>query len=622
DCVITADHSGRILDFNPAAEKTFGYRREEVVGRTLAETIVPPHLRRAHSAGFRRYLEVGDAKVLERRLEMTGMRADGSEFPVELAITAIENGGRPLFAAYLRDITARRQRDEEMRTSVSLLNATLESTADGILVVNREGTIVNFNHKFVDMWRIPHEIIAARDDERALNCILDQLKDPEAFLARVRELYDSDTEGYDVVEFKDGRVFERYSQPQRVGDKSVGRVWSFRDMTDKRRLESDLLQAQKMEAVGQLAGGIAHDFNNLLAVIANYATFLEEDIDAADPRHSDVVGIRSAAERGAKLVRQLLVFSRKEIVEPQVLDLSEVVLDLEKLLARTIGENIRLSLKQPTSVWPVKVDPGQVEQVLMNLVVNARDAMPTGGELEIETSNAEVGPDPVRHRLSLNPGRYVRVCVRDSGNGMTEEVKARVFEPFFTTKGRGEGTGLGLASVYGIVERAGGHVYVESFPGQGSVFDMYLPVTKERKQAVTSDVPESPGLASGETILVVEDEEGVREIVSRILRRHDYEVRTASSGSEAIELAEIIEGRFDLLLTDVIMPGMSGRALVEELQAVGHDFKILYMSGYAEDIVAREGLLAEGEELIQKPFSADELLVKIRNVLHSVQVAR
>lgn len=615
DCVITADHDGRIVDFNPAAERTFGYRRSDVVGKTLAQTIIPPNLREAHAAGLKRYLESGRASVLDRRIELTGMRADGTEFPAELAITAVDDGGEPLFAAYLRDITERKRSEEETRTSMSLLHATLESTADGILVVDRDGAIVNFNRKFVDMWRIPKEIIESRDDDRALGFILDQLKDPDAFIARVRELYDSDEHGYDVVDFKDGRVFERYSQPQRVGDENVGRVWSFRDMTDQKRLEGDLRQAQKMEAVGQLAGGVAHDFNNLLAVIMNYASFLEREISPADGMHGDIAAIRSAAERGAKLVRQLLVFSRKEIVSPQVLDVNAVVGDMEKLLGRTIGENIDLSLSQGRELRPVKLDPGQVEQILMNLVVNARDAMPRGGKLEIDTANVEVGDELLGRYPFMKEGPYVRLCVRDSGTGMSEEVRARIFEPFFTTKGRGEGTGLGLATVYGIVKRVGGYVYVDSVPEQGTVFEVYLPVTAERGPAREKDVSDPLPKASGETIVAVEDEADVRDIVTRVLTESGYRVLEASSGQEAIDHFLAEDGPIDLVLTDVIMPGMSGKVLVERLSDMGHRFKTLYMTGYADDIIARQGVLEEGEELVQKPFLPDELLAKVREVL-------
>ncbi|MGH2729354.1 MAG: response regulator, partial [Actinomycetota bacterium] len=434
-------------------------------------------------------------------------------------------------------------------------------------------------------------------------------------------LYNSpDAEGFDVLEFKDGRIFERYSQPQRVGGRSVGRVWSFRDLTQHRRLEDDLRQAQRMEAVGQLAGGIAHDFNNLLAVIANYAEFLEESIDVSDERRADVTEIRQAAERGAKLVRQLLTFSRKEVVQPHTLDINQVASDLEQLLGRTIGENIDLSLKRANALWPVKMDRGQVEQILMNLAVNARDAMPNGGNLEIVTTNVDADESRTRPHAFLAPGRYVRVRVADSGMGMSDEVKARLFEPFFTTKGRGEGTGLGLATVYGIVKAAAGYIHVDSAPAMGAVFDVYLPVTPEHKQSVTSKPLQPAAPAAGETILVVEDEEAVGAIVARILTRHGYEVLSASTSREAIDIFEARDGAIDLLLTDVVMPEMSGKLLAQQLQALRGGLNVLYMSGYADDIVAREGVLGEGEKLIQKPFGANDLLLKVRDVLKHERV--
>jgi PAS domain S-box-containing protein len=620
DCVITADHRGRIVDFNPAAERTFGYRREDVVGRTLAETIIPPSYRGAHKAGFEKYLRTGRSTVLDQRVELVAMRADGSEFPTELAITAIEDGDKPLFAAYLRDITERKRSEEETGRSMSLLQATLESTADGILVVDREGHMVDFNQKFLDMWRIPEDVAAARDDDQVLAFILDQTQDPDAFLARVRELYDSDEDGFDEVVFKDGRVFERYSKPQLVRNEKVGRVWSFRDLTDQRKLEGELRWSQKMEAVGQLAGGIAHDFNNLLAVIINYATFLQEDIDPGDDRHADVGGILGAAERGATLVRQLLVFSRKEIVNPEVLDLNEIVREMETLLGRTIGENVGLVLALAEETWAIKADQGQLEQILMNLAVNARDAMPSGGELAITTENVEAAEDHLDLAPHMEPGPYVRLTVRDSGTGMTEDVKARIFEPFFTTKGRGKGTGLGLATVYAIVKRLRGYIRTDSASGKGTAFDIYLPRTTDRPRVAETAREEHVHRASGETIVVVEDEVGVRDTVTRILTRAGYTVLAAASGEEALELIENQGDDVDLVLTDVIMAGISGKLMTERLLDRGHRFRTLYMSGYADDIVAREGVLAEGEELIQKPFAAEDLLLRIGRVLEAAPV--
>src|SRR5262245_31484827 len=345
DCIVTIDHTGRVIDFNPAAERTFGYRRGDIIGRPMVDLIVPRALREAHRKGFARYLETGEARVIGQRIELTGMRSDQSEFPVELTVTRVPGAEPPVFTGFIRDVAERRAAEAELRGTLSLLTATLESTADGILVVDRHGKIVSLNRKFVSMWKIPQSILDSRDDDQAIAFVLSQLKELEAFLSQVRDLYaQPEAESFDVLEFKDGRVFERYSMPQRIDGHSVGRVWSFRDVTERRRAELELReselqlrQSQKMDAVGRLAGGVAHDFNNLLTVILGYCGTLIERLGAGDPMRHAADEIQGAAERAAALTRQLLAFSRKQMLEPKVLDLNAALAGTGQLLRRLIG---------------------------------------------------------------------------------------------------------------------------------------------------------------------------------------------------------------------------------------------------------------------------------------------
>jgi two-component system cell cycle sensor histidine kinase/response regulator CckA len=504
------------------------------------------------------------------------------------------------------------QSEARKEESLSRLRATLESTADGILVVDREGNIVDYNGKFLDMWRIPESVMQSKDDEKAISYVLDQLIDPNAFVAKVQQLYEApESSSSDILEFKDGRIFERYSQPQVMAGTTVGRVWSFRDMTEQRHLEGNLRQAQKMEAIGQLAGGIAHDFNNLLSVIQNYAMFLAESLDGDDSKIRDVEEIRRAAERAASLTHQLLTFSRKEVVQPVVLRPNAAVAEVAKLLERTLPEDIELSLRTGTEVRQVEIDAGQLDQLLMNLAINASDAMPNGGTLTFETRNVSLREETRVVTGTMQPGYYVVIGVADTGCGMDKQVMERIFEPFFTTKARGTGTGLGLATVYGIIEQAGGHISVESQPGRGTTFELYLPALPED---VTSD--ESPqqhevSRGRGETVLVAEDEEGVRGVVTRILSRNGYTVLPAPSGSKALDIFSRQTEEIDVVLTDVIMPGMSGKELADRVEELRPGIPILYMSGYEDRTISQRGVLKG------KPFTATELLREIERALEA-----
>ncbi|HEY1186856.1 MAG TPA: ATP-binding protein [Gemmata sp.] len=379
-------------------------------------------------------------------------------------------------------------------------------------------------------------------------------------------------------------------------------------MREREALENQLIQAGKMEAVGQLAGGIAHDFNNLLTIINGYAEVLLGALPPGDRLREPVREIYRAGERSAELTQQLLAFSRRQVLAPRVLDLNAVVLGAASLLRRVIGEDVRLTTVLPPGAWAVRADPGQLEQVLMNLAVNARDAMPTGGHLTIETRNVEFGAA----RPEGREGRFVETTVSDTGTGMTAEVRARIFEPFFTTKGSGKGTGLGLATVFGIVEQSGGHIDVDSAPGLGTAFKVYLPATNEKP----ADAPAGGGPVRGgaERVLLVEDQAEVRRFGALALRACGYAVTEAGGGRAALDQVER-EGPPDLLVTDVVMPEMGGRELAEALRTRCPGLRVLFVSGYTDDAVVRHGLLTEEVEFLQKPYTADALARKVREVL-------
>jgi PAS domain S-box-containing protein len=385
-----------------------------------------------------------------------------------------------------------------------------------------------------------------------------------------------------------------------------------------RRSEEQLIQAQKMEAVGQLAGGLAHDFNNLVSVITGYCGFLQRDLAADDARVSDVKEIQAAAESAASLTRQLLAFSRKQVLQPRIVNLNDSVEQLEHMLRRLIGAQIEIKTKLDADLQLVKADPNQLDQVIMNLAVNARDAMPGGGELTLETENVQLDEEYARTHPGVHAGPHALLCIRDNGIGMSAETQSRIFEPFFTTKEPGMGTGLGLSTVYGIVRQSGGHIWVYSEEGLGTVFKLYFPVTEEAAEETTAARTPDEALQGSETVLVVDDSESLRPVVTRILRQYGYAVADAASGDEAVRLAEGHSGPVHLLLTDIVMPGMTGPELARDLSRWHPDLRVLFMSGYADNAVVREGLRHPSAGFIEKPFSPETLAREVRRALDTI----
>src|SRR5579883_129581 len=551
-------------------------------------------------------------------IEMRVVRLDGRTVPVYSVTTPLTDRDQPSFLVALSDLTERERSQE-------LLRAVMGSVPDPIITIDDRGHIIAINPATERMFGYTATELIGRN----VNLLMGEPHGSNHDEYITHFIHTGQPKvmgvGRELLHLrKDGSVFpgEMTLTEFRIdGQRHFTGV--IRDTTGRKKLEEQLRQAQKMEAVGNLAGGIAHDFNNILTVINGYSDMTLSQLPPKDPNRAAVAAIRSAGDRAARLTQQLLAFSRKAIVEPKILDLNEVLGESVRLLRRLIGEDIVLASVFDPNLCPIKIDPGQLEQAIMNLVVNARDAMPTGGRLTIETRNVTLGEDDVANYPDLKPGAYVRLAVTDTGCGMTEEVKARIFEPFFTTKGVGKGTGLGLAVVHGVVKQAGGHVAVYSEVGVGTTFTLLFPATPATPSGPSSGVIGVP-IRGTETILLVEDEEAVRTIARIALQTQGYTVLEASSGVEAIRVAEHHPGPIHLLVTDVVMPETGGRQLADSLRTRRTGLGVLYMSGYTDDAVVRHGVVDAADAFIQKPFTPLGLARKVRSVLddlagHSAQ---
>jgi two-component system cell cycle sensor histidine kinase/response regulator CckA len=489
----------------------------------------------------------------------------------------------------------------QLRAAEAELQGVFSAMTDVVLVLSREGQYLKVPSTNARGLYAPSSEMVGRNVRDVL-----PLQDAEKGFEAINKAIESgEPVSYDYsIEFPDGtRWFS--ACVTRLNDDAV--VWVARDVTERRTLEAQLLQVQKMDSVGMLAGGVAHDFNNILTAIGAHTTFLLESLDADDPRHEDARQIKLGADRAASLTRQLLAFSRKQMLKPVVLDLNTIVAQIHEMLRRIVGEDIRIVPTLAHDLAPVLADPTQIQQVLLNLVVNARDAMPRGGVLAIETRNVNIDAAQAAVRPGFVAGRYVRLAVTDDGVGMSEEVQARIFEPFFTTKDMGRGTGLGLSTVYGIVKQSSGYIYVESAPNRGTTFEVFLPRVGRRRtdDAGEEEIDELP--RASETILLVEDEPSVRAVASRVLNRQGYRVLQAVDGREAIQIASRHAGHIDLVLTDAVMPGMGGADVAREIRAARPSVKVLFMSGYTEDEIIRRQILVEPTAFLEKPFTASAL---------------
>ena len=607
------DADGRFVKINDTELSWLGYRREEIE-RMAFKDLLTPESRKEFDRHFAALQESGSVQDLELELR----RKDGSLLPVVVNSTAIRDfQGRFLRTrSTLFDATQRKQAEAALRMSEERLRLVLDSTGEGIYALDPEGKCTLCNPAAVRLlgYASAEELL-----ERPLHELIHHSHaDGAPYPAEACRSMQAARQGVgvevddEVFWRKDGSSLpvEYRSYPVMHNQQPVGLVVSFSDVTQRRSLEQQIRQAQKMEAVGRLAAGIAHDFNNLLTVINGYSEMLLEaelDPDAQDKLRS----VRAAGDRAAMLTHQLLAFSRQQVLQPRVLDLNAVVRSLEPLLRRSIGEDIELTCTLAADLQPVQADPSQIDQVLMNLVVNARDAMPDGGRLEIETGNAELDETFVKLHAGLAPGRYAQLRVRDSGTGMRPETQSHIFEPFFTTKPQGKGTGLGLPTVFGIARQSGGTVLVDSEWGRGTTMEVYLPVFQGAAKLAPIVLPAAAGeraAGGGETVLVVEDEHDLRRLLLEVLRGRGYTVLEASRPEQALELSQQYPGQIDLLVTDVVMPNMNGPALAGKLQQQRPGLPVLFISGYSEPAQAPRPFL-------KKPFPPEALAQAVRALL-------
>jgi len=622
DAIVTTDLTGVVLTWNPGAEHLYGHTADTMLGQPI-DRIIPPE-RRATEDEVRDLVGTGGRMD---RYRTSRRHADGTEIAVSLLVSPLldMSGAIVGLTTTARDISDRERAEARVQ-------AVLDAAPDALLGVDDAGHVVLVNAEAERMFDLPrHDLtrMAVRrllpDGLPAASVVLRTAGDP---IALGTERLDSPTGplgwATQTARRRDGsEVPVDISCSALHTDNGLIVVAAVRDITDRlaaqaeqqslreeaeqQKMEARFQRTQRLESLGQLAGGIAHDFNNLLAVILNYASFIVEDA-AGTALSADAEQIARAARRGSDLTHQLLAFARREVIRPRPLDVNTVVTEVHQMLRRSIGEHITLNTNTTAGLPAVMADPGQLEQVLVNLAVNARDAMPAGGQLTIDTATVEVDDEHAAFRAGLKPGTYVRIRVSDTGTGMPKEVIDKAFDPFFTTKPSGQGTGLGLATVYGIVTQAGGTVQIYSEAGFGTTITMLLPITDAAVR------PEAPAVSVGDfhgygtTVLVVEDETALREVTERILLRAGYTVLTAPDGVSALRVADGYPDRIDVLLTDVIMPGMLGKDIAEAMVAARPETRVLFMSGYAQPVLTTHGTLAAGVRLLEKPFTSAELV--------------
>jgi len=601
------------LTWNDAVETVFGHKQTKIYPEIQWwRDHLHPDDRDRVVAGVQAVLDAGGTSWTD---QYRYQRADGTYANVmDRGYIARDNAGVPQrMIGAMTDITEKSRSEAAIRFQAQLLNAVQQA----VVATDPDGIVIFWN-KFAEKlygWAA-EEAVGKQIEELTPSPFL---RDHAAEIVERGAAGESWT-GEFLVQGKSGKPFPALLTTSPVRDQRgsvLGYVRVSIDLTERRNLEEQFRQSQKMDAVGRLAGGIAHDFNNLLTVIRLNTEIIIDGFDPTDPRSEDVKQIRIAAERASSLTRQLLAFSRKQILQPRVLDLNSVVASVEPMLRRLIGEDIAIASSAAARGYIV-ADPGQIEQILVNLVVNARDAMPQGGTISIETENVELDETYTSEHAPVIPGRYIMLAVGDTGVGMNRDTREHAFDPFFTTKEAGKGTGLGLATVYGIVKQSGGYVWIYSEVGLGTTLKLYFPEVSSAAAFKTGEykvIPKGEQIRGSETILLVEDEEAVRDLTSRILEKRGYRVIPAQDGREAMEIAAREAEHIDLVLTDIVMPGMNGRGLVERLGGVRPGIKSLYMSGYTDDDIVRRGFIEPSKAFLQKPFTSEALLQTVRKVL-------
>jgi len=609
DAIIGKTLDGTITSWNAGAERIYGYSANEALGRSIS-ILVPPD----RAEEIPQILEKLKRGEHVRNYETVWVRKDGKRIDTSVTTSLVKDSSGKLTGVSIigRDITERKRAEE----ALIKLRKAVDTSGEVIFMTDREGVITFVNPEFTRLYGYTEQEVVGKTTPRVLKS---GSRSPEEYASFWKTILDKRVGKEEWVnKTKDGRLVNIENATNPILDEQ-GDITGFlaiqRDITERKVLEGQLRQAQKMEAVGRLAGGIAHDFNNLLTIIAGYSDMMLSRLAADDPLRAHVSEIRIAGDRAASLTRQLLAFSRQQVLAPQVLDLNAVVANMDKMLRRLIGEHIDLVTVCEKRLWHVKADPGQLEQVIMNLAVNARDAMPKGGKLTLETANVELDGAYARAHVAVKPGRYIMLAVSDTGCGMDSETQSHLFEPFFTTKERGKGTGLGLSTVYGIVKQSGGNVWVYSELGRGATFKVYLPQVDEPLEEPRPVEARAVPARATETVLVVEDEVSVRSLVRGVLESRGYRVLEACHGADALSISDQHGGPIHLLLTDVVMPEMSGRDLASRVMPRRPEIRVLYMSGYTDDAIIHNGVLDAGTAFLQKPFTPDALARKVREVL-------
>ena len=609
DGIVIADRESYYIDANPSICAMLGYSREELIGLHASDIVAATEIQHIGSA-LRVIMSASDY-----HREWQFRRKDGSLFCADVIATVMPDGN---LLGMIRDVTERNEAVEALRTAEERMRFALENAEIGIWDMDYTTGVLRWSKiieghyglrpgTFGGTFEAFVERVHPADRAAVVATFGQASKAGLEFSLQNRALWDDGT-----VRWLSGAgrvLMDEHGAPRRAVGISM-------DVSERHTLEGQYQQAQKMEAIGRLAGGVAHDFNNLLTVILGYCGLLVTDSKPGDPRLAAIVEIQQAGARASELTRQLLAFSRKQIIQPALLHLNQIMADLQVMLERLIGEDVKVVFRPEPALGLVKADRGQVEQILMNLAVNARDAMPAGGTLTIETANVELDEQYATTHVGVTPGPYVLLTVTDTGTGMTPEVQARLFEPFFTTKEPGKGTGLGMATVYGIVTGSGGSVSVSSEPGKGTAFQVYFPQVDdvELDAVVPASAASAASLTGTQTVLLVEDEDGVRLLARKLLERLGYTVLPAAGLAEAVRVFED-HPSIDLLLTDVVMPGGSGPELARQLIEQRPALNVIYMSGYTEDAIVKHGVLEPGVAFLNKPFTSQTLGQKIRDVL-------
>jgi two-component system cell cycle sensor histidine kinase/response regulator CckA len=607
---IFVQSEGRFAYLNPAACRLLGASGpKDLLGKHFMERIAPEYHNRIRER-IRLQLETGETAV---PMEQTYLRLDGSQVPVETTAVSIRYQGEDAHLVFVRDITDRKKAEENLRLSQARYRTLVENIPQRVLLKDRESNYISINQAYGRAFGLnPEDIIGKSDYDIHPRNLADKFRQEDRLVMETGESREFQEEN---VEGGKTRLLHKVKVPVRDSmGKIIGVLSAISDITERLQLEEQFRHSQKMEAVGRLAGGVAHDFNNLLTVIGGHTEIALTRIDKNNPLHDSLQEVKIASDRAASLTRQLLAFSRRQVMEIKVLNLNTVIRDTEKMLRRLLGEDIAVITQPSETLGLVKADPGQIEQVLTNLAVNARDAMAEGGRLVIATDNLEITEADDPTNAGLKPGRYVRISVSDTGHGMNPEVISKIFEPFFTTKEQGKGTGLGLSTVFGIVKQSGGEIRVQSELEKGTTFGIILPRVEEAEPVIgKKDLKEPP--RGTETVLIIEDEKSVLKMAAQLLKNQGYQIIEAPGSEDAMRVFEEHSGPIDLVLTDVVMPVCRGPALVERLKQLRDNFKVLYMSGYTDGGVGDLYVLRRGDNFIQKPFTLESLANKVRSVL-------